>query len=61
MDNEVTPNENLGETENYLAWVSEDEDGDRIYHLELGSLTLHFDEEEWEELLELIGEASSNE
>lgn len=46
--------ETLMETENYVAWVSNEEDGTTVFHLELGSMTLHFLEEEWGELMELI-------
>jgi hypothetical protein len=46
--------ETLMETENYVAWMSHEEDGAVVYHIELGSLTLHFFEEEWGELVELI-------
>jgi hypothetical protein len=44
----------LGETPNFIAWSAEEPDGERTYHLELGSVTLHFFEEEWQELLDLI-------
>ncbi len=43
----------LAETENYAAWTSE-EDGETIYHIELGQVTVHFIREEWDELIELI-------
>ncbi|MDZ4764158.1 MAG: hypothetical protein SGI73_06355 [Chloroflexota bacterium] len=46
--------ETLMETENYVAWMSHEDDGTVVYHLELGSVTLHFFEEEWGELVELI-------
>jgi hypothetical protein len=46
--------ETLMETENYVAWMSHEDDGAVVYHLELGSVTLHFFEEEWGELVELI-------
>jgi hypothetical protein len=46
--------ESLAETENYLAWLSQEPDGETVYHLELGPLTLHFFEEEWRELNQLI-------
>lgn len=45
----------LAETDNYLAWKAEEPDGETTYHIELGSVTLHFFEEEWEEFLDLIG------
>lgn len=50
--------ETLAETENYVAWISHEPDGEVVYHVELGSVTLHFFEEEWSELIELIGAAT---
>lgn len=50
MDNEDT----LAETENYEAWVSIEDDDEPIYHLDTGRATLHFFQEEWNELLELM-------
>jgi hypothetical protein len=55
------PTRNLAETENYVAWVSEEPDGEQVYHLELGAVTLHFFREEWQEVLALVrtaGEAT---
>ncbi|MFO8036737.1 MAG: hypothetical protein R6U57_08965 [Anaerolineales bacterium] len=43
--------ETMAETENYLVWKAEEPDGEMTYHLELNNLTVHFFEEEWEELL----------
>jgi len=43
----------LAETENYFAWVSEDE-AEKVYHLELGGVSLHMMADEWEELITLI-------
>lgn len=43
----------LSETENFAVWRSED-DGGNLYHVELGSITLHLAAEEWEELVVLI-------
>jgi hypothetical protein len=43
----------ISETENYLAWKAEEPDGEVTYHLELNNVTLHFFEEEWDELLAL--------
>lgn len=45
--------ETLAETENYLVWKAEEPDGETTYHVELGSVTVHFFKEEWEEFLEL--------
>ena len=43
----------IAETENYMAWKAEEPDGETTYHLELNAVTVHFFQEEWEELLEL--------
>ena len=50
----------LAETEEYSAWRAEEPDGETTYHLELGSITLHFFLEEWEELLALMEEVVEN-
>ena len=52
------PTITLAETADYIAWISEEPDGETVYHIELGAVTLHFFREEWEQLLELIREAS---
>ncbi len=46
--------ETLAETENYIAWYAKEPDGEDTYHLELGSITMHFFAEEWHEFLELM-------
>ena len=43
----------VAETENFAVWRSPDEEG-FIYHIELGSITLHLSGEEWQEFLDLI-------
>ena len=54
-DKDMEPIEDtLALTESFEAWVSVDPDGDRIYHLDTGSVTLHFLKEEWDELRELF-------
>ncbi len=58
------PTDILAETSNYVAWISEEPDGELVYHMELGAVTLHFFKEEWQEVLELVreaGRASANE
>jgi len=45
----------LAETENFSLWQAEEPDGETTYHLELGSATVHFFREEWDEFQELIG------
>ena len=47
----------IAETENYAAWMSDEPDGERVVHLELGPVTLHFFDEEWKELIELVDAA----
>jgi hypothetical protein len=46
----------LAESEDYSVWRAEEPDGETTYHLELGSITLHFFLEEWEEFLVLMEE-----
>ena len=48
----------LSETENFAIWRSPDDDG-FLYHVELGSITLHLAADEFEELLVLIRGVSS--
>jgi hypothetical protein len=43
----------IAETESYFVWRS-DEEGEYVYHLELGGVSLHMTSEEWEELVELM-------
>lgn len=51
----------LAETENYVAWASDEPDGEHVIHLELGPMTLHFFREEWNELIQLIDAANDAE
>lgn len=53
MSDEI-PTEVLAETDNYSIWLSEEPDSEVTYHVEVGSVTLHFFEEEWLEFLKLI-------
>jgi hypothetical protein len=53
-DNDDIVTSTLAETENYLVWTAEEGDGETTFHLELGQLTLHFFEDEWEEFLSLM-------
>ena len=41
------------ETENFAVWRSQEDEG-YIYHIELGSITLHLAADEWVEFVELI-------
>jgi hypothetical protein len=54
MSENNIPTETLAETENYMAWQSQEPDGETVYHIELGAVTLHFFKEEWQELLALM-------
>jgi hypothetical protein len=44
----------LAETDSFSAWRVEEPDGEITYHIEFGSVTLHFFKEEWEEALALF-------
>lgn len=54
------PLEILAETENYAVLMGEDTDGEVIYNVELGSVTLHLFREEWEEMVQLVREAAQS-
>ncbi|MEN6409288.1 MAG: hypothetical protein ABFD44_06225 [Anaerolineaceae bacterium] len=43
----------LAETDNYLAWLAEEPDGETTYHLELNNVTMHFFQEEWDEFIDM--------
>jgi len=43
----------IAETSTYLAWRAQEPDGEQTYHVELGTVTLHFFQEEWDEFMEL--------
>ncbi|TVR23851.1 MAG: hypothetical protein EA396_02680 [Anaerolineaceae bacterium] len=47
------PTDVIAETENYVAWRSQEPDGETVFHIELGAVTLHFFKEEWQEFLSL--------
>jgi hypothetical protein len=58
MPDDNIPTDTLAETGNYVAWVSQEPDGETVYHLELGAVTLHFFKEEWDEVVSLVQQAS---
>jgi len=43
----------IAETENHLVWRAEEPDGEITYHMQLNNVTIHFFQEEWDELIEL--------
>ena len=48
----------LAESENCSLWRADEPDGETTYHLELGTVTVHFFREEWEEFFKLMGEVT---
>lgn len=44
----------VAETENFSVWKAEEPDGEVTYHVEFGSATFHFFQEEWDEALDLF-------
>ncbi len=48
----------LAESENFSLWRAEEPDGETTYHLDLGTVTVHFFREEWEEFLGLVRQVS---
>lgn len=59
-DADNIPTDTLAEVGEFIAWISEEPDGETVYHLELGQVTLHFFQEEWDDLVKLIREASED-
>ena len=57
-DGEEAPLTLLAETANFAVLVGEDADGEEVFNIELGTVTLHLFREEWEELVSLIREAA---
>lgn len=51
-----TKTKTLAETENFIIWSAEEEDGETTFHLEFSNVTFHMLPEEWEEFLQLIRE-----
>lgn len=45
--------ETIAETASFIAWKSEEPDGEVTFHIEFGTVTMHFFKEEWEEFIEL--------
>lgn len=60
-DHDEAPLTVLAESERFAVLLGEDEEGEPIYNLELGMVTLHFFLDEWRELVELIREAETTE
>lgn len=58
--NNEMPTKAIAETENYIVWEVEEPDGEITYHVELGTVTVHFFREEWTEFLKLMKDASKN-
>lgn len=56
--NDVGENEILAETENLIIWRSKEDVG-YVYHVELGSMSLHLLPDEWDELVVLIESAAA--
>jgi hypothetical protein len=52
-NNNLPEGEVLSETENFFVWRSEEEDG-YVYHIELGGVSLHLIDDEWDELMTLV-------
>lgn len=46
----------LAETQDFSVWRMEEPDGELVYHLEFGNLTVHFLHEDWEQFLELVSQ-----
>lgn len=58
--NDNMPTKAIAETENYIVWEVEEPDGEITFHVELGTVTMHFFREEWTEFCKLINDAAKN-
>ena len=61
-DNQVHT-EDVATTENYSVWVSQEPDGEMVFHVDLGMVSLNLFREEWDELVGLMqwaGKATQN-
>ena len=58
MSDKFDNDDTLSETENYIVWCSDEDEG-MLYHVELGGVTLHLTTEEWDELVTLVKAADS--
>lgn len=50
----------LAETENFSVWRVDEPDGETTYHLEFGTVTVHFFQEEWDQFMALIGQIETS-
>lgn len=55
-DNQVHT-EDVATTENYSVWVSQEPDGETVFHVDLGMVSLNLFREEWDELVGLMQQA----
>ncbi len=53
-DSEEISTKIIAETTNFIVWSAAEPDGETTYHVELGTVTLHFFREEWDEFLEAV-------
>lgn len=59
MSNNDTDSDIIAQTESFLIWSSnEAEEGDTLFHIELGGITLHMTSEEWDEFVVLMKSVS---
>ncbi len=52
--------EELVATDDYIVWISHEPDDETGYHIELGQVTVHLFQEEWDELLDLMQKFAQN-
>jgi hypothetical protein len=53
-DNNNVHTEEIGATDNFLAWKVDEPDGETTFHLDINNVTIHFFKEEWEEFITLM-------
>jgi hypothetical protein len=53
MKNDDLEMDVIAETDNFMVWRGEEDEG-FVYHVEMGGITLHLPSEDWEEFVVLI-------
>lgn len=48
----------LAETDDFSAWRMVDPDGEMLYHIEFGPVTIHLFQEDWVQFVELASQLS---
>lgn len=48
--------ETLAESDTFTVWRAKEPDGEIQYHIDMDNVTVHFFQDEWDELLEILSQ-----